>query len=159
MQARPGLERIHALSLVRSDEYPHSNKCTPQGLLTEMRRWSGGTRLEQRAAVAALCEPALLRDRRHARQVLVLLDRVTRSVAAARDRKEEGYRVLRQALGYAWSVAVAALPAEGIRRLDQWMGSEDPDVRWVMRENLRKKRRAAVAGGRLERWRQVVASA
>jgi len=47
---------------------------------------------------------------------------------------------------------------EGIPRLDQWMGSEDPDVRWVMGENLRKKRLAAVAGGRFERWRTSVAT-
>jgi hypothetical protein len=124
-----------------------------RGLLTEMRKWAGGTRYEQRAAAAALCEPALLTDPRHARGVLVLLERITRSMAAGRDRREEPFRILRQALGYCWSVAVAALPGEGVGRLDRWIGSDDPDVRWVMAENLRKKRLTAVAGDRLERWK------
>jgi hypothetical protein len=127
-------------------------------LLTEMREWARGTRLEQRAAAAALCEPDLLDDPRHARQVLVLLDRITRSIATGRDRRDEEFRVLRQALGYCWSVAVAALPDDGLRRLDRFMDSDDPDVLWVMRENLKKKRLAAVAGNRLERWKKLVSS-
>jgi hypothetical protein len=49
-------------------------------------------------------------------------------------------RVLRQALGYCWSVAVAALPAEGFARLERWAAADDPDVRWLVRENLRKSR-------------------
>ncbi|HXF36909.1 MAG TPA: hypothetical protein VNO17_06985 [Actinomycetota bacterium] len=129
------------------------------GLLAEMRAWAGGSRFEQRAAVAALCEPDLLRTPRHARRVLALLDRITRSVPGARDRGEEGFRALRQALGYGWSVAVAALPEEGLPRLERWMASDDPDVRWAMRENLKKRRLAAVAGRRLDRWRELVGSA
>lgn len=126
------------------------------GLIAEMRRWSEGSHLEQRAAVAALCEPDLLRDRRGAGQVLVLLDRVTRSLSRARDRRDEGFRILRQALGYCWSVGVAAVPEDGLRRLDHWMASDDPDVRRVMRENLKKKRLTSIAGDRLERWRDLV---
>ena len=127
-------------------------------LLAEMRRWAGGSHFEQRAAVAALCEPELLRDPRDASQVLVLVDRVTHSLSVAQDRRQEGFRVLRQALGYCWSVAVEALPEEGLRLLDHWMSSPDPDVRWVMRQNLKKKRLAAVAGGRLEQWGALVGS-
>ena len=126
------------------------------GLLGEMRRWALGSRFEQRAAVAALCEPELLGDPRRTRQVLVLLDRITRSMAGAPDRKDESFRVLRKALGYGWSVAVAALPEDGVRHLDRWMSSRDPDVRWIMRENLKKKRLAPVAGSRLDRWRRLV---
>jgi hypothetical protein len=123
------------------------------GLIAEMRRWSGGSRLEQRAAAAALCEPPLLRDTEDVRAVLDLLDRITESLVNAPDRREESFRVLRKALGYCWSVAVAALRDPGVSRLERWVRSDDPDVRWVMRENLRKQRLAAVAGERLERWR------
>jgi hypothetical protein len=123
-------------------------------LLREMRRWVAGTRFEQRAAAAAVCEPDLLGDQSRARSVLVLLDRITRSIESARDRNEASFRILRQALGYCWSVAVAADPREGVQRLDRWMRSDDPDVRWIMRENLKKKRLAVVAGDRLERWRR-----
>lgn len=123
-----------------------------KGLIAEMRRWAGGSLLERRAVVAALCEPDLLDDAPDARRVLALLDRITRSVTRERDRRREEFRVLRQALGYGWSVAVAALPEEGIARLDVWMISDDPDVRWIMRENLRKRRLAAVASGEMDRW-------
>lgn len=49
-------------------------------------------------------------------------------------------RTLRQALAYGWSVAVAALPAEGKATFERWLDSSDPDVRWLLRENLRKQR-------------------
>lgn len=130
-----------------------------RGLLAEMRRWAAGDRLEQRAAVAALCEPDLLGDARDVRRVLDLLDRITRTVEGAPDRREDTFRVLRQALGYCWSVAVAASPDEGISRLDRWMRSNDADVRWIMRENLKKKRLAALAGPQLDRWRTITGRA
>jgi hypothetical protein len=111
-------------------------------LLAEMERWIEGSWLERRAAVAALCEPALLRDARHALSVLDVLDAITRSLSEATPeaRRDNDYRVLRQALGYGWSVAVAALPDEGKFRLERWLASHDADVRWIMRENLRKNR-------------------
>lgn len=111
-------------------------------LLAEMERWSTDGWLERRAVVAALCEPALLRHPANARSVLDLLDALTRSVAeaASESRRDPGYRVLRQALGYGWSVAVAALPDEGKPRLEHYLTCTDPDVRWIVRENLRKNR-------------------
>jgi hypothetical protein len=127
-----------------------------RALLAEMRRWAGESLLERRAVVAAVCEPDLLGDPRDVRRVLDLLDRITRSVASAKDRRLDDFRVLRQALGYCWSVAVAALPEEGIARLDGWMRSEDPDVRWIMRENLKKRRLRVAAGGRVDAWAKVL---
>jgi hypothetical protein len=122
-------------------------------LLAEMRRWSSGTPLERRAVVAAVCEPDLLGDPGETRRVLNLLDRITRSITRERERRGEGFRVLGQALGYGWSVAIAASPEEGIARLDRWMTSDDPDVRWIMRENLKKHRLATVAADHVDRWR------
>ena len=49
-------------------------------------------------------------------------------------------RVLRQALGYGWSVAVAADPAIGLPALERWLSDPNPDVRWIVRENLAKAR-------------------
>jgi hypothetical protein len=127
-----------------------------RGLLAEMGRWASGSPLERRAVVASLCEPDLLGVPRDVRRVLALLDRITRSVVRTHDRRQEPFRVLRQALGYGWSVAVAALPEEGLDRLERWAGSDDPDVRWIVRENLKKRRLIAVAGERLDRWRELV---
>jgi hypothetical protein len=109
-------------------------------LLVAMEDWSRGNRLEQRAAVAGLCEPRLLREERHAAAVLQVLEHVTGTLVSDPDRRSDDFRVLRQALGYCWSVAVVALPEEGKGMMETWLASEDPDVRWVMRENLRKNR-------------------
>ena len=111
-------------------------------LLGAMHRWSAGTCLEQRAAAAAVAEPRLLRRAEHAERVLDLLDAITASIVSQSERKSEDFRILRQGLGYCWSVAVAALPDVGMGRMERWLRSSDPDVRWVMRENLRKKRLA-----------------
>lgn len=115
-------------------------------LLTAMSSWAEGNYTEQRAAAAALCEPRLLADPESASSVLQLLDRITTQVAAApaADRKSDSFKTLRQGLGYCWSVAVAAHPQGGVPVLQRWLAHPDPDVRWIMRENLSKKRLAAL---------------
>lgn len=84
-----------------------------------------------------------------------MLDRITRSVggANAEERRRDDFRVLRQALGYCWSVAVAALPEEGQAALEKWFSSDDADVRWIMRENLRKQRLVRVDAAWVARWK------
>lgn len=110
-------------------------------LLEVMAPWAASTdRLRQRAAVAALCEPSLLHDEGTADRVVTLLDGVTRSLMGATDERTDPFRVLRQALGYGWSVAVVAAPATGRAAMERWMAQPDPNVRWVMRENLKKAR-------------------
>ena len=37
-------------------------------------------------------------------------------------------------------MAAAALPGEGKKAMEKWFASEDKDVRWIMRENLKKNR-------------------
>ena len=111
-----------------------------RALLHEMEAWSGGNLLERRAAASALCEPALLSDRSHAREVLRLLDGMTASIAEIQDRRNDEFTALRKGLGYCWSVTVVALPEEGKRLMEKWFSNDDRDVLWIMKENLRKKR-------------------
>jgi hypothetical protein len=99
-----------------------------------------GGALERRAAVAAICEPRLLADPLTARAALALLDAAMLGLVDEPDRRRDDVRVVRRALGYCWSVAVVALPEEGKPALERWLDCRDPDVRWVLRENLRKNR-------------------
>lgn len=73
-----GLQRLGAADMPR--------------LLMEMRVRAAGSALEQRAAVAALCEPPLLRDRASAREVLDVSDGITESLASRKDRSSDGFR-------------------------------------------------------------------
>lgn len=109
-------------------------------LLTAMLSWAEGPPLVQRAAAAALAEPRLLKDTHHAAEVLRLLDRITASLSTATERRSEDFRVLRQGMAYCWSVAIAALPEEGQPLFEKWSQHPDPDVRWLVRENLKKNR-------------------
>ncbi len=109
-------------------------------LLDEMTAWAAGTALEQRAAAAALCEPALLKQPAQVQRVLDILDAITGRMSAAPDRKSEDFKALRKGMAYCWSVAVAALPDAGRPYLEKWCASTDKDIRWLVRENLKKDR-------------------
>ena len=122
-------------------------------LLREMEEWSKGSLLERRAAAAALCEPVLLGDRSHARDVLRLLDGMTSSIEQAQDRRSDEFMAFRKGLGYCWSVAVAALPGDGQKLMEKWFSSDDSDVLWVMKENLKKKRLVRMDGEWVQQWR------
>lgn len=126
-----------------------------QTLMGVMRVWSQGSFLVQRAVVAALCEPALLTDAAVVRDVLAILDAITAAMSAASQRKSDDFRVLRQALAYGWSVAAAANIVDGKAAMERWLYSEDPDVCWVMRENLKKKRLERADPLWVARWREM----
>jgi hypothetical protein len=122
-------------------------------LLREMEQWSKGNLLEKRAAAAALCEPKLLREEKHIERVLRILDETTTSIQSTEDRKSAEFKALRKGLGYCWSVAAVALPVEGKKMMEQWFSSDDKDVLWIMKENLRKKRLTRMDAGWVEKWK------
>lgn len=109
-------------------------------LIREMQTWSKGNWLEKRAAAAALAEPRLLKDPKVVSRVLLLFDTITSEMEAAHSPAEEAFKVLRQAMGYCWSVAIAAYPDEGKPMMEKWITSQNKDIQWVMKENLRKNR-------------------
>jgi hypothetical protein len=108
-------------------------------LLAGVGPWIDGGPLERRALAAGLCEPRLLHNDAVARAALDALDALTAGLEAASDTSTEG-RVLRKALGYCWSVALVARPDEGMQRFERWARSRHTDVRWVVRQNLKKNR-------------------
>jgi 3-methyladenine DNA glycosylase AlkC len=121
-------------------------------LLTRMEAWSQGSPLEQRAAAAALCEPRLLAEPAQVERVLRILDRITASLLEAGDRKSAAFQALRKGLAYCWSVAVAAHPEAGKPLMEKWLASDDKDVRWIMKQNLKKNRLARMDAAWVARW-------
>ena len=109
-------------------------------LLREMKKWSRGNWYEKRAAAATLAESRLLDHTKHTEQVLRILDAITASMEKTDITKDESFKVLRQAMGYCWSVVVAALPESGKPLMEKWLNSENKDILWTMKENLKKKR-------------------
>jgi hypothetical protein len=120
--------------------------------ITVVGEWAHEGWLEQRAAIAGLCEPHLLTTTERTAAVFDILDVVTQAIAnaPAADRKNSDYRTLRQGLGYCWSVATVADPAAGPRRMERWIDDSDDDIRWVMRTNLSKKRLQRMDGAWVE---------
>ncbi len=102
--------------------------------------WSIGTPYEQRAAAAALCEPRLLKNPTEVSRVLDILDAITATIPTVTNRKADDFIALRKGLAYCWSVAVVALPEQGKPLMEKWLASTDKDIRWLMRENLKKDR-------------------
>jgi hypothetical protein len=111
-----------------------------ENLIDMMEEWSRGNLLERRAVIATLCEPDLLIDEDHASRILNIIDAITTSILSVTERRSEDFKVLRKGLAYGWSVVVAAQPSIGKPKMEKWIKKQDPDVRWVMKQNLKKKR-------------------
>lgn len=111
-------------------------------LLEQLESWRSGNLLEQRAVVAALCEPRLLSERATAERVIEILADITGALAKRDDRTTDEFAVLRKSLGYGWSVAIVAAPVKGKAAFARLFKSTDKDTRWIAKENLSKNRLA-----------------
>ncbi|HEY8721978.1 HEAT repeat domain-containing protein [Pengzhenrongella sp.] len=108
-----------------------------------VRRWAyDADPLVQRAAVAGICEPRLLSDPETARTALEVCRAATDSLTRRplQERKRGDVRVLRQGLGYCWSVAIAGDPERGLPAFAALEASTDADANWIVRENRKKAR-------------------
>jgi len=103
-----------------------------------------GNCFQQRASIAAIAEPSLLQTPAMIDAALeiqrLVVERLHALLAAVR--KREDVRALRQSLGYTLSVVAAAAPEKGFALMRDCAGWSDPDVNWILRENLKKKRLA-----------------
>lgn len=113
----------------------------PERTVAALQGWiADGSWLELRAAAAGVAEPALLQDQALARSAMHLHERVLGRVLEASDRRAEAFRTLRKGLGYTLSVVVQAVPDEGFGWLARLVDTEDTDVLWIVRQNLKKNR-------------------
>lgn len=97
--------------------------------------------VQRAAAAAAMCEPRLLHTAASAAVAIEVCQRTTTHLqeVPSEDRSLPAVRTLRQALGYCWSVAVAADPASGLPAFIS-LDTRDADVQWIVTQNSRKKR-------------------
>ncbi len=122
-------------------------------LSAEMKNWIRGNLYEKRAAVAALAHPQFLREQSLSKEILDLFDAVTQSLLDFPNKKDDGFRILRQTLGYGWSVIIVAYPQTGIPYFERWAQSKDGDIQWLLRSNLSKQRLIRVDPAWVEKMR------
>ena len=96
--------------------------------------------LVMRAVAATVAEPAILKDKETAISALQLHRNIMDQVLETKERKSESFKVLRKSLGYTLSVVVHAIPKEGSEFMAQLADSQDSDVLWIVKENLKKNR-------------------
>ncbi len=98
--------------------------------------------LEMRAVAAGLAHPPLLGDEEFCAYCLETSRTILNAVSRAepRTRKDDKFRVLRQGMGYALSVFVEKSPGPGFVLMRKFAAIRDPDIAWIIRENLKKKR-------------------
>jgi len=121
-------------------------------------QWSSGTALERRGVVAGLAEPRLLRRKEDAGSALQLVEDVLKSVVQEQDRRSPEFLALRKGLGYGWSVIVAALPEKGKSATERLLDCDDPDIRWILKENLEKNRLVRMDPAWVDRMRRRLAA-
>lgn len=115
----------------------------PEGAGALLEEWAGGgSWLLCRAVAAGTADPPLLRDPAWAAAALQLHEVILTRFAAAGDRRDADFKVLRQGLGFSLSVVVAAAPQEGFALLRLLASVPDRDLAWVLRSNLGKGRLA-----------------
>src|SRR5579859_1680633 len=116
-------------------------------LLRLMNLVTDGNFLQQRAAIATIAEPSLLLTSDLLGSALdlqrIALERLHH--VPPLERKCEEFRVLRRTLGYTVSVVTAAVPEQGFALMRECASWSDPDISWILRENLKKKRLAKFA--------------
>lgn len=116
----------------------------PQDIMTHLMELAlQGDYLQQRVAIATVSEPVVL----YTPDILAVALRMQRVVLerlhrASADSKNEAFRLLRRTLGYTLSVITAAAPEEGFALMKECAVWNDPNITWILRENLKKKRLA-----------------
>jgi hypothetical protein len=113
----------------------------PQQTLSELAKWiETDNWLVMRAVAAGVAEPPLLKDKQTAKSAFELHKQIFAKIAVAKERKTDEFKTLRQGLGYSLSVVVCAVPREGFEYMRQLAGTEDADILWIVKENLKKNR-------------------
>ncbi|MHA1978749.1 MAG: hypothetical protein ACW98I_17745 [Candidatus Hodarchaeales archaeon] len=101
----------------------------------KMENW-----LVHRAIAAGLASPSALKDRTVAEKALELHDAIFNSILSNLNNRNDDFKVLRKGLAYTLSVIVVEVPDEGFNLLKLLTNNDDNDIRWIIKENLKKNR-------------------
>lgn len=106
-----------------------------QRLLNYLDNWIDGSPLEQKAAIAVLCNPDFVKKKEVG---LALLDFLEWAMASITEEKliNKEYYILVKELEHAWSIAVTALPAKGKMLMERWLKVDKDTVTKVVKTNL-----------------------
>jgi len=108
--------------------------------IEKIQNWKNGTPYEKRALGAGICEPAVMFSIENTDTVFSLLTEFTLSVPEISQRETESKNVLKKGLGYGWSVAIVASPEKGKKIFEQLTDTQNQDIKWILKENLKKNR-------------------
>jgi len=112
-----------------------------QKTLKELETWIVKDKwLAMRAVAAGVAEPALLKNQHTATSALKLHEKIFARILAAKDRKSDAFKTMKQGLGYSLSVVVRETPSEGFPYIRQLVKTQDTDILWITKENLKKNR-------------------
>ncbi|MGE7611151.1 hypothetical protein [Paenibacillus sp. NPDC101420] len=102
----------------------------------------GANGLEQRAFVAALAHPPLLKEKENTLYCLQLATRIMENMGSGEVQYEdaEHFRVLSKGLEYSLSVFVASEPEAGFAMLEKFAKSRDTRMIKIVKSNLGKSR-------------------
>jgi len=111
------------------------------GLISELEKWIQEEEwLLMRAVATGLANPSFLGDKEHAQKALRLHELIFDQIIRASYQNSEELIALRKGLGYSLSVVVQAIPEEGFKFMDKFTRSENKNIIWILKQNLKKNR-------------------
>lgn len=112
-----------------------------QAMIQELMSWIGRNNwLEMRAIAAGVALPKFLAEYENAKSALDLHKLIFEKIKTANDRRSEDFKTLRKGLGYTLSVVVCNIPDEGFQEMEELIKTQDHDILWIIKNNLKKKR-------------------
>ena len=112
-----------------------------QPLFHELEQWIDNKNwLEMRAVATGVAHPSALSEKIYAKLALNLHMTIFQRIHDTEDRKSEQFKTLKKGLCYTLSVVTQATPEEGFNYMKHIIGVKDPDLDFIIRENLKKNR-------------------
>lgn len=109
-------------------------------VLNILDEWSLKNERYKRCIIAGLCEPKNLENKYILDSAFKYLNMFTNDYNSYTSKLSEDQKILRKALGYAWSVAIVADCNKGKSLFVKLLDSDNKNIRWIVKNNLKKNR-------------------